>query len=72
VTEASGQLVALTNNAIEEITAVAGRPWPRENSAVREVTDSSGGWWIVKRHPPGREHGREVPAHGDMQLRNLL
>ncbi len=57
------QLAALARGAVGEIAAVADRSWPRENSAVWEVTDASEGRWFVKRHPSERTHDREVFAY---------
>jgi Ser/Thr protein kinase RdoA (MazF antagonist) len=58
-----GRLAALVSGVVGEIAVVADRSWPRENSAVWEVTDVSGGRWFVKRHPSGRTHDREVFAY---------
>ena len=58
-----GHLAALVSGVVGEIAAVADRSWPRENSAVWEVTDASEGRWFVKRHPSGRTHDREVFAY---------
>jgi hypothetical protein len=57
------QLAALVSGAVGEIAAVADRSWPRDNSAVWEVTDASGVRWFVKRHPSERTHDREVFAY---------
>jgi hypothetical protein len=63
VKDLPGQLATLASDAVGEIAAVADRSWSRENSAVWEVTDASGGRWFVKRHPSGRTHDREVFAY---------
>ncbi|MGI8450812.1 MAG: aminoglycoside phosphotransferase family protein [Streptosporangiaceae bacterium] len=58
-----GQLAALARNVTGEITEVADRSWPREGSAVWEITDPAGGCWFVKRHSSERFHQREVSAY---------
>src|ERR1700730_9591897 len=58
-----GHLATLVSGVVGEIAAVADRSWPRENSAVWEVTDASGGRWFVQRRPSERTHDREVCAY---------
>jgi Ser/Thr protein kinase RdoA (MazF antagonist) len=57
------QLAALARSVTGPIAEVADRSWPRNSSAVWEITDRSGSCWFVKRHSSGRFHQREVSAY---------
>jgi Ser/Thr protein kinase RdoA (MazF antagonist) len=57
------QLAALARSVTGPIAEVADRSWPRNSSAVWEITDRAGSCWFVKRHSSGRFHQREVSAY---------
>ena len=57
------QLAALARSVTGPIAGVADRSWPRNSSAVWEITDSAGIRWFVKRHSTERFHQREVSAY---------
>lgn len=56
-------LVDMVQQAVGEIASVADRSWPRENSAVWEITTAAPRRCFVKRHPSPRFHEREVTAY---------
>lgn len=56
------QLTALARRAAGPITTVIDRSWPRDSSAVWEVTGASNRRWFVKQHSSLRFHDREVAA----------
>jgi Ser/Thr protein kinase RdoA (MazF antagonist) len=45
---------------------VADRSWPRDNSAVWEITTAASRQYFVKRHPSPRFHEREVTAYEEV------
>ena len=53
----------MVSEAVGEISMVADRSWPRPDSAVWQVTGSSGRSWFVKRHHSRLFHRREVTAY---------
>ncbi|MFB9831011.1 aminoglycoside phosphotransferase family protein [Actinoallomurus acaciae] len=52
--------------AVGEITSVADRSWPRDNSAVWEITTAASRQYFVKRHPSPQFHEREVTAYDEV------
>jgi hypothetical protein len=58
--------VKLAQQAVGEIISVADRSWPRENSAVWEITTVTARKYFVKRHPSPRFHKREVIAYQEI------
>ena len=56
------QLIALARRAAGPITMVIDRSWPRDSSAVWEVTGAGNRRWFVKQHSSLRFHDREVAA----------
>lgn len=56
-------LVDLAEEAVGEITSATDRSWPRETSAVWEITTAGPHQYFVKRHPSPRFHEREVTAY---------
>jgi aminoglycoside/choline kinase family phosphotransferase len=52
----------MAERAVGAITSVTDRSWPRDNSAVWEITASTRRYFI-KRHPSPRFHDREVTAY---------
>jgi 8-oxo-dGTP diphosphatase len=56
-------ITAAVQDAGGEIIAVVDRSWPRDNSAVWEVTTATCRRLFVKRHPTVRFHEREVNAY---------
>ncbi|MGI8334336.1 aminoglycoside phosphotransferase family protein [Actinomadura scrupuli] len=59
-------LADLARQAVGEITSVADRSWPRENSAVWEITTAARRRYFVKRHPAPLFHEREVTAYREI------
>lgn len=55
-------LADMARRAVGTISSVMDRSWPRENSAVWEIT-ASGRRCFIKQHPSARFHDREVTAY---------
>ncbi|MFB9833946.1 phosphotransferase enzyme family protein [Actinoallomurus acaciae] len=56
-------IVDMVQRAVGEIASVTDRSWPRESSAVWEITTTARRRCFVKRHPSPRFHEREVAAY---------
>jgi hypothetical protein len=56
-------LADLAQQAVGAITSAVDRSWPRENSAVWEITTAAHRQYFVKQHPSPRFHQREVTAY---------
>ena len=59
------QMAALARSVTGPVAEVADRSWPRNSSAVWEITGAAGTRWFVKRHSSERFHHREVSAYQD-------
>jgi Ser/Thr protein kinase RdoA (MazF antagonist) len=57
------QLAALARSVTGPVAGVADWSWPRDSSAVWEITGAAGTRWFVKRHSSERFHQREVSAY---------